>query len=291
MIPALAIPETIIPGALLTAYQLTLIALILGTAVVSLLLFAERPRIERRTIVALVPWMVAGAALYVFAHIVQYPTSIQPLVDGTTAYLSTYVVLGMTWFVLIEFSPGRDPPHLSDYVGAIGVGVAVVLVFMVLLHGGAASILDIVFLTGALVVAGLVSFVVLLLLGLWYIDAPAYTGVVGTLVVFGGTLTGLSTVIGVGVFDALGHSTLSWLVLSAAANAQAIGIVDQDLTVLWAWGYIWLMLVLATSAVVLLTRVTRDRPSVGYLLLGAVAAAGITSGTADLLLIVAGGPP
>ena len=269
----------------------SLVGLVLITAIVTILLFVERPRISRRIVVSFVPWMIVGSALSVLSTLIFYPGSIQPLV-GTGAYLSTYVIVGVVWFAMLQFSARRETnAALADYLGAMGVGAAVVLVAFVILYAGPVSVLRLVWLLVVPVAAGFAAFVVLFLLGLRYIDAPAYTGVVGALVVFGQTVDGISTALGAGAFDTLGHTYLSWTVLDWIASAQAAGLVGDDRLLVWTWGLVWVKMLIAALAVILLTPVARERPSLGYLLLGLIAAVGITGGVADLLLIAVGGSP
>jgi uncharacterized membrane protein len=263
----------------------TVAGLVAAVAVVSFLLYAERPRIGRRTIVAFVPWMIAGSALYVLADLVSYPAAVSPLVEADSAYLSTYVVVGVAWFAILQFARGNprrgQPP---TYLGAMGAGTATVVLGALLLRAGAIGGTQVFWLAIAPIAAAAVAGIVLLLLGLWYPEAAAYTGMAGGLVVFGHALAAIGTAVAV-VADGA-HSTLSWAVLNLVVTAGAAGLVGLDQQLLWAWGFVWTKLLLATLAIVALTAYTRRHPNRGNLLLGLVAAVGVIGGVTALLSMV-----
>lgn len=278
------------PPAALLSPSTTFGGLVLAAAVVTFLLYAEGPAVNRRTVVAFVPWMVAASALYVFSSLVPYPSLVRSLVGARGAYLSTYFVLGSAWFAMLQFSTGHGTDEMADYISTMGFGMATILVAFVLLHAGSIAVTRLAWLLVVPVAAGFAGFAVLLLLGLWYIDAPAYAGVAGGLVVFGQTLEAVSTAFGLGLFETIGHTYLSWKVLNWVVAAGATGILPvDDRLLVWACGFIWVKIALATVAVVLLTRLVRKRPSLGYLLLGLVAALGITRGVTNIFLIAVGG--
>lgn len=268
----------------------SVLALVVAALIVSFLLFADRPRIGRHVVIAFVPWMVVASALAVFSTIVAYPAAIRPLVTPRWAHLSTYVVAATAWFAMLQFSPRRDvTAHLSSYLGSMGVGAAGVLLVFVFIHAGAIAVTRLAWLLITPVISVFAALAVLVLIGLWYIDTPAHVGVVGALVVFAHLVDALSTVIGVSLFD-LGHTAFSRAVFELAGLVRTSTAVGIGTEVLWAGGFIWIKLILASAAVVLLTPVARSRPSLGYLLLGLLAALGITAGISDLLVIATGGP-
>lgn len=254
-------------------------------AVVTLLLYAEHPRVSRRTVVALVPWMVVGAALSILATQAEYPAVIRPAVAGPGAYLTTYVVVCMVWFAILQFARGnRRGGQLPTYLGAMGVGTATVVLGALLLRAGAIGGTQVFWLAIAPIAAAAVAGIVLLLLGLWYPEAAAYTGMAGGLVVFGHALAAIGTAVAV-VADGA-HSTLSWAVLNLVVIAGAAGLVGLDQQLIWAWGFVWTKLLLATLAIVALTAYTRRHPNRGNLLLGLVAAVGVIGGVTALLSMV-----
>lgn len=255
--------------------------------VVTLLLYAEHPRVSRRTVVAMLPWMVVGAALSVLAASAPYPVVVRPVVTGVGAYLTTYILVCVIWFACLQFVRGDRPgDRLPMYVGATGVGATVVVLGSLLLRAGELSGVQLFWLAIAPIAAAAVAGVVLLLLGLWYPEAPAYTGMVGGLVVFGHAFGAIATAVAVVAHG--GHTTLSWAVLNLVATTGLAGLAGLDQTLVWAWGYVWVKLVLAIGATVALTAYTRRHPGRGYLVLGLVAAAGIVGGVTALLSMVVG---
>lgn len=257
-----------------------------GIAVVAtLLLYAEHPRVSRRTVVSLLPWMVAAAALSVIATRVAYPVVVQPAVTGLGAYLTTHAILCLAWFAILQFGRGsRRSGQLPTYLGSMGLGVASAVVGALLIHAEALTNAQIFWLAIAPIAAAAVAGIVLLLLGLWYPEAPAYTGMAGGLVVFGHVLAAIGTAVAV-VIDGT-HSTLSWTVLNLVVTAGAAGLLGLDQQLVWAWGFVWTKLLIATVAIIALTAYTRRRPDRGNLLLGLVAATGVVGGVTALLSMV-----
>lgn len=263
----------------------------LGVAVLALLvtglLYTERPRVSRRTVASFVPWMLVGAGLSVLASTADYPARIEPAVSGPGAYLTTYAVVGIVWFTAIQFARGGRPAdRLPTYLGTMGVGAGVVVVGALLVRAGTLTGTQLFWLAITPIAAAAVAGVVLLLLGLWYPEAAAYTGMAGGLVVFGHTLAAIATA--VVVASGGQHSALSWAVMHLLATADAARFVGVELELLWAGGFVWTKLVLATAAIVALTAYTRRHPDRGNLALGLVAAVGVIGGSTALLSLVVG---
>lgn len=265
----------------------TLLAVAGVAAVVTLLLYVEHPRVTRRAVVALVPWMLVGAALSVLASTVDYPTTVRPAVSGVGAYVTTYALVGLVWFAGIQFARGTHAAdRLPTHVGSMGLGAAAVVVGALLLRAGALSGTQLFWLAVTPIAAAAVAGIVLLLLGLWYPEAAAYTGMAGGVVVFGHTLAAIGTA--VAVVSGGKHSTLSWAVMNLLATVDAGRLVGVDVRLLWAGGFVWTKLVLATVAIIALTAYTQRNPNRGNLALGLVAAVGVVGGATALLSLVVG---
>lgn len=259
--------------------------------VVSILLYLERPRITRWTVLTLVPWMVAASTIPVLAGVGDYPDTVRPLLDASTAYLSTYLILGMAWFGMIEITVDPEARQvLPDYLGAMGVGMATVLITLVILNGEPASVEQLGW--SVLILFGVALFAVatVFFLGFWYVDAPTRTGGVGMLAVFGQTLDGVTRSIGIEIFDTASHSLLSWQVLDFVALTQTDA-QPSEIAFSWSLTYVWIKVALAVFAVVLLAQQVNRRPGRVYLVLGIIAAMGVTTGMTNLLLIAIGGIP
>lgn len=261
---------------------------VLGLAgVATFLLYAEHPRLSRRAVVALVPWMVAGAGLSVLAGTAEYPARVEPAVSGIGAYLTTYAVVCLAWFALLQLRRANDTEGsgIPLLIGTMGVGTALVIVSSLFVNAGEVSGAQFFWLAVSPIAAATVAGVVLLMLGLWYPEAAAYTGAVGGLVVFGHALSAIATAVAV-VSGPGGHSSLSWAVLNLLATVGAAGLVGLDQQLLWAWGFVWTKLLLALLAVIALTAYSRAHPDRGNLVLGAVGAVGVVGGATVLLSMV-----
>lgn len=256
--------------------------------VLTLLLYAEHPRLSRRAIVAMVPWMVVGSGLSVLAAVADYPSAIRPAVTGVGAYVTAYAVVCLVWFAILQFARGsRQEGGLPTYLGAMGLGAAAMVVGALFLAAGDISNQQLFWLAIAPIVAAAVAALVFLLLGLWYTEAAAYTGIVGALVVFGHALSAIATAVAV-VGDAGGHSPLSRAVLNLVATVETSALMGLDLQAVWAWGFVWSKLLLATAVIVGLTTYTQRQPDRGNLVLGLVAAVGIAGGVTVLLSMAVG---
>lgn len=263
----------------------SLLAVVGVAVVVTALLYTERPRISRRAVVAMLPWMVVGAALSVLAANASYPAIVRPAVSGVGAFLTTYIVVCLVWFAILQFTRGGPrPARIPTHLAAMGAGVAVVVVGALLLRAEELTTTQLFWLAITPIAAAAIAGIVLVLLGLWYPEAAAYTGMAGGLVVFGHAFAAIGTAVAV-VADGT-HTTLSWAVLNLLAASGVAGMAGLDPSLVWAWGYVWANLVLAIAAIVALTAYTRRNPDRGNLVLGLVAAVGVVGGVTALLSTV-----
>lgn len=257
-------------------------------AVVTLLLYAEHPRVSRPTVVALMGWVVTATVLSAVAAIGDYPAALRPVVAGLGAYLTAAAIAGGVWFGLLQFARGSSgPTRLPTYLFAMGAGATVVLLAALFLLGGPVAVGDLIWLAIGPVAAAATAAVVIILLGLRYPGVAAYTGVVGGLVIFGQVLAGIATAVAVAT-GAGRHTRLSWAVLDLIASTDVAQVIGFDQQYVWGTGLIVTRLALALGAVLLLTPYTHRHPDRGNLLLGLVAATGIGGGLSTLLAMVVG---
>ncbi len=167
----------------------------------------------------------------------------------------------------------------------MGVGLAIVILTALLFGTGRIVGEQFFWLAVAPIAAAAIAGFVLLLLGLWYPEAAAYTGAVGGLVVFGHTFSSIATTVAI-VSGSGDHSSLSLAIQNLLATVGASGLVGLNQQLLWVWGFVWTQLVIALIAVVGLTAYTRRRPNRGNLVLGAVGAIGVIGGASALLSLV-----
>ena len=256
------------------------LALLAGAAIVGLGFARQRPSVTARHILALTPWMALGSALHVLYGIDGLPAIIAPVGGTAAVYLTTAILAGAGWLVIDAVRPTRVPSLL------VGVGLAALLVTVVvavragLVRGTlapawpAAGLL----LTIALTAGGWVG------LRRLRPAATATTGAVGLLALFGHTLDGVSTAIGVDVLGFGERTPLSQVILDAAAalpTAETIGV---------GWLFVLVKIGVAAGVVVLFREYVDAEPTEGYALLGFVAAVGLGPGAHNLLLFtVVGG--
>lgn len=234
----------------------------------------EGVSITDRTILALSPWMVAGATAYVVYQLDVIPGAVAPVFGSPAVYGTTFVVAGVTWLLALR----TDRPLW--YLGGVGVLAVAVPTGIALAVGMARGGL-----TPAVPLAGVVAGA-LLAVATWRLyvyvrpDDAATVGVAGPLVVFGHALDGVSTALGVDVLGFGERSPLSRLIMEGAGTlptAEVLGV-----------GWLFVLVKLAVAAVVLslVAEYVRDVPSEGFGLLGVVAAVGLGPGAHNVLLFV-----
>lgn len=234
--------------------------------------------ISSRTVVALSPWMVAGASLYVLYQIGAVPQALAPLASSPTVYGSTLVVAGAVW--LAADRRGEPEPLLAAtgaVVAVISIGIGLAVGF----HRGTFSpawpLLGI--LGGGILGAGVWS-----LFARWKPEPAEAVGMAGPLVVVGHALDGVSTAIGVDVLGFGEQTPLSRLVLEAAGvlpTADAFGV---------GWLFVLVKLGMAVAVVWLLADYVQEDPQAGNSLMLLVAAVGLGPGAHNLLLFTVLGP-
>lgn len=263
------------------------LAIAILAVVATFLLYTEHPQLSRRAVVALVPWMVVAAGLSVLTGSVDYPPRVEPAVTGTGALLTTYAVVCFVWFTLLQVMRRSSQQNaVPGILAAMGIGTAAVIVGTIIFRGD--LVIGAVFWLAVAPIAAVgVAAVVLLLVGLWYPEAAAYTGMVGGLVVFGQTLSAIATVVAV-VSSPGGHSFLSEALLNLTVTTGAAGQLGVDQELLWAGGFVWTKLIIAILFIMALTTYTRAHQQRGNLVLGVFGAIGVVTGTSVLLSLVVG---
>lgn len=237
--------------------------------------------ISDRTVVALAPWMVAGATAHVVYQLEVLPPILSPFFGSPTVYGTTFAVAGAIWllFAAIDGSSDRTDRHLWRF-GAVGILAALVPTVVALWIGATTEGL-----APAVPLAG--AFVgVILAWATWKAfekllpEEAAAVGLAGPVVIFGHTLDGVSTALGVDWLGFGERSPVSRFVLEvggALPTADLVGV---------GWLFVLLKLVVAAVVVWLLAGFVRDDPPAGYGLLAFVAAVGLGPGAHNVLLFV-----
>lgn len=254
-----------------------LVALAVAAVGTAGLLYRTRPPVTEATVAALAPWMVAGGALYALFQVDAFPPAVAPLFGSPAVYVTVGILAGLVWVVVADRpSDGWTPtsaPGLLALVGCLVALAIVVAAFAVgLARGGLRLGWPTAALFGSLVVAAAV-WVVLRRVA----DVEA-TGLVGAITVFGHTLDGISTAVGLDVLGFGEQTPLSRAIIEFGATlptADAIGA---------AWLFILVKIVLAAVVVALFADYVAEEPTEGYLLLGLIAAVGLGPGAHNIVL-------
>lgn len=273
---------------------LQLAVLLSGTAIVATLLYGIRPRVSQRTVLAMIPWIVAGATLHVFYQIGEqflvrtYPPWAEPFFAAPAVYLTTFLGMGTIWLVasLVATQSAAAASHdeVARYLAATGAGVAVTLVGLLGWQALDPAIgpLRLVIPVLGLVASLALAFVVYILLGAWRTYVIAEARHVGLLVIFAHVFDGLTTAIGV---DLLGTGERSYLprqIIEFAADLPTEAYLGTG------WLFLLVKILLAVLVVVLFADYVSERPNRGNLLFAAIAVVGLGPALNNFFLFVLG---
>lgn len=270
----------VLPAGLVVPPLPYLAGLLVALAVVGGVLWTQHPPVTQRLIVALAPWMVTGAASHARYQLGGVPPALAPLASAPTVYLSTAVLAGATWAVLVRAAEDR----ISEWLGGAGLLAAVLASGFVLRTGLARGTLSLTLPGLGLVVSVCLAGGVYKLLDYLRPAVTATTGSLGALVVFGHVLDGISTAIGVDLLGAGERSPIPRAIMHVAGSlptASALGT---------GWLFVLVKLAVAIGVVVLFAEFVEEDPVQGNTLLGVVAAVGLGPGAHNLLLFAAAGP-
>jgi uncharacterized membrane protein len=249
-------------------------AVLLATALaVAWGLYRERVRITDWTILALSPWMVAGATAYVVSQLGVIPSAVAPFFGSPSVYATTFVVAGVVWLLA---RGTRRPMAILAGSGVVALLVPTAVALAVGAEDGLAPILPLV---GA-GLAAVVGWATWWAFGIVRPRDASTVGVAGPVVVFGHALDGISTAIGVDLLGFGERTPLSALILDLAGalpTADVLGV---------GWLFVLVKLVVATLVIWLLAGYVRDEPAEGFTLLGVVAAVGLGPGAHNVLLFI-----
>jgi uncharacterized membrane protein len=238
----------------------------------------RRPAVTGDHVLALVPWMVLGAALHVHYVVRAVGDLLAPLLGTPSVYLSVAALAGAVWLA-VDAIDRPTPPVLAT----VGTVLAVGAVGAALLVGAGRGTLRPV-----VPVAGFVASV-LVGAGAWIVlrrlrPAVSITEPVGVVALFGHALDGISTAVGVDLLGFGERTPLSRLVIEFAASLPTEPLIGAG------WLFVLVKLAVAGVVVVLFADYVREEPAEGNLLLGFVAAVGLGPGAHNLVLFAVTGP-
>ena len=255
-----------------------LLVLLVGVAAVGWLLRRERPAVTEAVVLALAPWMVAGAALHVLYQLGDVPAAVAPFLGTPAVYVSTAVLAGAVWLAARWSGTQQSSTRVLGGAGAL---LALAAVGATLAVGGLVRVaVPLAALGGGLALgAG-----VWVALGRLRPDDVGAVGYVGLLVLLAHALDGVSTAVGVDVLGFGERSPVSRAIMDVAAvlpTAEVLGV---------GWLFVTVKLVVAAAVVVLFAEYVREEPTQGYSLLGLVAAVGLGPASHNLLLYAVATP-
>lgn len=249
-----------------------LVAILAGAAVVGALLRRERPAVTEAVVLALAPWMVAGASLHVLYQVGAVPAVVAPFLGTPAVYASTAVLAGATWLLARRYAAA---PALR--LAVVGSGLAIAAVALALAVGG---VVRLAVPLGALVVGAALGAAAWRGLRWLRPEAMAASGLVGLLVLVGHAVDGVATAAGVDLLGFGERTPAARIVMDVAGSlptAELLGV---------GWLFVVVKLAVAAAVVVLFADYVREAPSTGYALLGLVAAVGLGPGLHNVLLFV-----
>ena len=272
---------------------LYLAVLLASTAILVALLWTIRPPLSQRTVLAMVPWVVTGAALHVFYQIGVavgqsiYPGWAEPLFAAPAVYLTTFIAMGTVWLlagVIGTASSSAAKSRVATYLGGIGFGVMLPLLVLLGWQGldPATGRLRLTLPFLGLVLSMVVTFVVYVLLGAWRTYIIAEARHVGWLVLFSHVFDGITTAIGVDLLGATERSFLPRAIMDVAADlptAETLGT---------GWLFVVVKVLVAVLVVVLFADYVSDEPERGNLLFAAIAFVGLGPALNNFLLFLIG---
>ncbi len=272
----------------LTAEAVTVLVPALMAALVLSMLYVLEPSVDRRTVLALTPWMVVGGAVHALYTAGAYPTSfsLRAFFGPVTVYFTTVVAAGLVWAMMTTASQlAEGDSRDAQYLTAAGTGAALSALAIVLSRATNAEAIVPAF--AGLVVAAVVAAVVYLAVTVLHTPTLVQTGLLGLVVVFAHALDAVTAAVGVEMLDrGAGDGRTAWL-LAQAADLPVPAVLGTG------WVVVVVRLAVAVVAVVVVAAVVdrpdlRDRARVGHVALGVVAAAGLGPGVHRFLSLVVG---
>jgi len=267
-----------------------LVILLSTTGIVGSFLYAVRPNIRQSTVVAIVPWIISGAALHVFYQIgkiyqVQlYPSYIAPLFSAPSVYLTMFINMGLVWILVEMVTPQGNDEKIAQFLGVIGVGVMIPLIGLIGWQGLDEQVGPIqpVWPILGLIGSFAATFVVYTLVGLWRTSVLARARYTGGVIIFAHMFDGITTTIGVDILGTEERSQIPRTILDFAADlptAETIGT---------GWLFILVKTVLAVVIVVAFADYISEKPTEANLLLVIIAAVGLGPAAHNFLLFSLG---
>jgi uncharacterized membrane protein len=267
---------TVLPSGLVVPPLAQLAALVVAAVAVAAALWTVGPTVDRRLVVAAVPWMVLGAAahaLYQIAPETVFPGPLAPFVTAPAVYVATAVLAGGCWAALEAVETPLDTPTGLGVLGAVAV---LVLTVVAGLRGGLTEVQPFWSLAGVVLSVVVTAGVYLLVRAVD--DAVESIRTVAVLAVFAHALDGVTTTIGVDVIGTGERSPLP------AAIMEFAGTLPTEPFLGTGWLFVLVKLAIAVGIVLAFADIFEDAPRQGTLLFLAVVAFGLGPAVNNLVL-------
>lgn len=251
--------------------------LVTASVIVWLILYREKPEVRPGSVFSVVPWTIVAASFLIYSTFSEFPHYIKPVVSTVSVSIATIFLFGFFYLLLLqlgEMSGSQD--SIDYYVGALGSGLALILVMIVILLGGF-SLADLLWLTVIPIIAGMLATMAIILFTMLSPDVAAYTGIVGWLAVKAHVLAALTTAVRLEIFGSNAHTPLTRNLIDLSNSIPFLA------TVPFGWEYVILRLLIVVILVSLIAPVVRDRPELGYATLGVITVLGIYPAVYDIL--------
>jgi uncharacterized membrane protein len=256
-----------------------LLVLAVGLGGVGVAVRRRGPGFDGRHVVAVVPWILTGAAVHALYVVGALPAVVEPFGGTPAVYATLAVVAGAVW---VAADAAVDPARVPRVLGGVGVAVVLPAAAATLAVGVARGTFAPAWPAAALV-GGLAVGVAAWRLLVRLVPRAAVVGRAGVVAVVGHALDGVSTAVGVDVLGFGERTPLSRVIIEAAAALPTAGVVGSG------WLFVLVKLVVVSVVVVLFADLMEEEPREGALLLGVVAAVGLGPGTHNLLLFAISG--
>lgn len=269
----------ILPSGLVVPGLPYLIALGLGTVLITLLLVGLEAPVTKEYVVAFVPWMAVGGIVHAFYQVSAppavtsppglYPGWVAPVFSAPAVYVTLYVVVGLVWILLVMIGElsGRMN-RVGTYLGAVGLGVLCVFLGAMIWQGLALEFSPLWPIVGFVVTVP-VTGVTYALISLRWTRAAARAGLSGASVIFAHAFDGLTTLIGVDILGVSERTPIPEAIMNLAASLPTAEYIGSG------WLFVLVKLVVASVVVIAVADMLEERPTLGSLLLVLVTAVGL----------------
>ncbi len=254
------------------------VSLLVGSAIIVALLFVMRPPVNQRTVLAFIPWMVSGGILHVFYQLGEifqvqiYPPNVAPIFAAPAVYLTTFIAMGVIWVMSTMIVPSSKlDKKVPQYLAAIGVGVTVPLIALVVWQGLDPQVgpMQPIWPIFGLILSMVVTALIYFAIGAWRTYIVARAKYVGALVIFAHMFDAITTTIGVDILGAGERSAVPRAILDFAAGLPTASFLGTG------WLFILFKAFLAAAIVIYFAEDLKEHETQTNLLFAFVIALGL----------------